>query len=229
MKEKPHYYGHRKRLAKRLRSIPSHFLEDYEILEGLLHFFIPRKDTKPLAKKLLKDFHSLEGIFKAPQKTLLTYSGIGSQVSSNIKLVDALYEEFIKPPPKKPLVYLNSLNKITKFCRKRYVHQKMPHCLYALGLNTKRQFLLEKSLEQRTFITEKTQFFSYLLKYMLSSPIEAILLINFYTTPSISIPDGHKEHIMDLSSKLASLDIDIEDYVILNKKSAISFKDENLL
>lgn len=46
-------------------------LADYETLEMLLYYSVPRRDTKPLAKALLHRFGSLAGVFAASGKDLL--------------------------------------------------------------------------------------------------------------------------------------------------------------
>ena len=51
--------GHRARLRARYRRGGDIALQDYELLELLLTFAIPRSDTKLLAKKLLERFGTL--------------------------------------------------------------------------------------------------------------------------------------------------------------------------
>lgn len=58
MKEKPDYLGHRKRLRERFNMTGAEGMHDYELLELLLSYAIPRKDVKPIAKKLLKKYGS---------------------------------------------------------------------------------------------------------------------------------------------------------------------------
>lgn len=72
----PHYHGHRKRLRERLRDA-SEKPADYEILEMMLGYALPRRDTKPLAKELLRRFKSLRGVFGARPEEYLDISGIG--------------------------------------------------------------------------------------------------------------------------------------------------------
>ena len=54
--DKPHYHGHRERLRERFRNAGPDALSDYELLELTLFAALPRRDTKPLAKPLLKKF-----------------------------------------------------------------------------------------------------------------------------------------------------------------------------
>src|SRR3984885_11260597 len=56
--EKPDYHGHRDRLRERFHDTGPDALSDYELLEMALFAALPRRDTKPLAKSLLKKFGS---------------------------------------------------------------------------------------------------------------------------------------------------------------------------
>ena len=73
----PHYTGHRSRLRSRFRDAGRGALSDYEILELLLGYAIPRKDTKPLAKELLEEYGSLRRIFDESLEALERRKGIG--------------------------------------------------------------------------------------------------------------------------------------------------------
>lgn len=53
--------GHRKRLKERFRLHGLSSLHDYEALELLLFYAVPRKDVKPLAKGLILAFGGLRG------------------------------------------------------------------------------------------------------------------------------------------------------------------------
>ena len=52
--ETPHYHGHRERLRERFYAAGPEALSDYELLEMALFPALPRRDTKPLAKALLR-------------------------------------------------------------------------------------------------------------------------------------------------------------------------------
>ena len=50
--------GHRKRLREMYRTVGIEGMNDYQVLELLLTYAIPRKDVRVIAKKLLKTFGS---------------------------------------------------------------------------------------------------------------------------------------------------------------------------
>ena len=61
--------GHRRRLRERFLRAGLIGLQDYEALELLLMFAIPRRDVKPLAKLLLERYGSVEKVLDAPLRT----------------------------------------------------------------------------------------------------------------------------------------------------------------
>src|SRR5574337_986585 len=79
--------GHRKRLRERFAKASLEGFHDYEVLELLLTFAIPRKDVKPLAKELIREFKGLQGVFDAGVDGLSSVNGIGESAAVLIALL----------------------------------------------------------------------------------------------------------------------------------------------
>ena len=58
--------GHRQRLKDRFLNESLSNFEPHEVLELLLYFGIPMKDTNPIAHELIRTFGSLSAVFDAP-------------------------------------------------------------------------------------------------------------------------------------------------------------------
>src|SRR5579863_2040842 len=84
--EAPHYHGHRERLRERFHSAGPDALSDYELLELALFASIPRRDTKPLAKALLKKFGSFAEVVYATEARLREVDGIKDASVNQLKL-----------------------------------------------------------------------------------------------------------------------------------------------
>ena len=77
VKEKdPHYLGHRERLRKRINTAPRS-MADHELLELLLTYALPRKDTKPMAKEMLARFGSIGQALGAAPERVQEVPGLG--------------------------------------------------------------------------------------------------------------------------------------------------------
>lgn len=83
--------GHRDRMYDKLLNSPDS-LSEHEYLEVLLFSFIPRKNTNPIAHKLLRTFGSLSGVFNASAKELMTVDGIGKSVATKIVAVGKIFQ-----------------------------------------------------------------------------------------------------------------------------------------
>lgn len=79
--------GHRDRLRARFSRSGFEGFHDYEVLELLLTYAIPRVDVKPIAKRLLKVFGTLAGVFDAPLAELKQIEGMGERGAVFLTLV----------------------------------------------------------------------------------------------------------------------------------------------
>ena len=80
--------GHRQRLREKFELSDSpDAMPDYELLELLLTYAIPRRDVKPLAKELLARFHSFPGVMDASPDELAEVVGLGRNTATLLKLV----------------------------------------------------------------------------------------------------------------------------------------------
>ncbi|MDE6614121.1 MAG: hypothetical protein K2K24_01290 [Clostridia bacterium] len=64
--------NHRDRMRQRIAKDGLDSLQDHELLEYILYAFIPRKDTNPIAHKLLNTFGSLENVFNTSVEMLMS-------------------------------------------------------------------------------------------------------------------------------------------------------------
>ena len=85
----PHYHGHRERLRERFLKGGNDALADYELLELVLFRAIVRRDLKPLAKDLLRQFGSFAEVVSAPIERLKSIKGLGDAAITELKIVEA--------------------------------------------------------------------------------------------------------------------------------------------
>lgn len=79
---------HRERVRKEfLRNGFPEGTPEHKILEMLLFYSIPRKDTNELAHELLNHFGSFAAILDAPTSELLRFNGIGENTVALLKLI----------------------------------------------------------------------------------------------------------------------------------------------
>lgn len=89
--DKPSYLGHRERIRAKFAASGLAPLADHEVLELLLTYAIARRDTKPLAWALIKQFGSLGEVLDADPAALAAVKGVGKGTASFLKLVYAVF------------------------------------------------------------------------------------------------------------------------------------------
>ena len=112
-KTKNNAKGHRERVRKKFLENGFNGLEDYEVLELLLFYVIPRKDTKAIAKELIKKFKNLANVLKADTLELKTINGLGDVAITFLKMMGALPEKIYKDKLKNQKLIKDDKNKIT--------------------------------------------------------------------------------------------------------------------
>ena len=78
------YIGHRERLKEKFLD---NKLTEYEQLELLLSYAIPRRDVRPLSRKLIEHFGSVYYVIIAEYEDLVAVKGVGRSTAILIKLV----------------------------------------------------------------------------------------------------------------------------------------------
>ncbi len=81
--------GHRARLRQKLADAGGEALLDHELIEYLLALAIPRRDTKPLAKLLLREFGGIGGLMTADWHAIARGPDMGDTSFAAIKIVQA--------------------------------------------------------------------------------------------------------------------------------------------
>jgi len=88
--EKPHYLQHRQRLRERFLKTGFEGFREYEALELMLTWAIPRRDVKPIAKELIDKFGSLKAVLDASAEELTAVKGIKERTAALIRSVKEL-------------------------------------------------------------------------------------------------------------------------------------------
>ena len=79
--------GHRERVRRRFLDEGLDGFKDYEALEMLLFYAVPRQDTKVIAKRLIDQFGSLQAVFHTPPERLMQEAGLTEATAALIAML----------------------------------------------------------------------------------------------------------------------------------------------
>ncbi len=119
MKENLHE-GHRERLRNEvLTSSDPSGIPEHKLLEMLLFYGIPRKDTNPIAHELINKFGGFAGVFEANVADLAAVPGMTKNAAALIKLMLPLAKQYITQKYKSNTCFTN-LNDIGDYIFMQY-------------------------------------------------------------------------------------------------------------
>ena len=125
--------GHRERLRKRFIENGLDGFEEHQALELFLFYAIPRKDTNPLAHRLLERYRSISGVCDAPIDELQRDFGISENAAALLKLLpemSRLYNE--SRLAKDSIIDLDTLGEIVK---KKFIGRTAEVVVLILGVS----------------------------------------------------------------------------------------------
>ena len=111
---------HRQHTKDRFLSEGLDSFEPHNVLELLLFYSIPQKDTNETAHMLINRFGSLSAVFDAPYDDLLTVPGISEHSATLIKLIPAISRRYAMEKNSK-VTKLSSIEDIGKYLVARYL------------------------------------------------------------------------------------------------------------
>ncbi|MFN8577235.1 MAG: DNA repair protein RadC [Candidatus Sericytochromatia bacterium] len=240
--EKEHYHEHRQRLKKRYKTAGRKGLADYELIELLLTYALPRKDVKPLAKLLLKNFKSIRGLLDTPASTLEKFDGLGEHSSLIFSLVKDLTIRYFEPDMENKVV-LSSPEAVADFISKEfgiYSEDDLHSYLKAEIGNQEREFFMVICLNSSNQIIQKKVLFAGTIDQAQVYPREIIKLGLIENASAIILvhnhPSGNSKPSQDdliLTDKLEELakqfNMRIHDHIIVTGHTAFSIKANRLM
>lgn len=110
--------GHRQRLRERFLRTRLNGFQEYEILELLLTFSIPRRDVKTIAREAIRHFGSLAALLDAGGSELLDVPGLGPNSVVLVKLMRDLADYYLEQPLRNCDV-LENRNAVMRYLRSK--------------------------------------------------------------------------------------------------------------
>lgn len=130
------YLDHRKRVKERFRKEGLENFDERYVLELMLFYCVPRKDTRELAIRLLEHFGSIIQVLDATPEELDRVEGVGEGISTFISFRRQLERYYQIKQDEAPIGPLTKPEEFGKMLRAKFVHQRN-EMVYVLCLDGK--------------------------------------------------------------------------------------------
>ena len=217
----PHYHGHRERLRQRFLATWPDGLPDYELLELVLFNATPRIDVKPLAKKLIETFGSLNAVVAAPEQRLRMVAGVDDKVVVQLRLVAALAGRLASTNIKGRCV-LSSWAAVLDYCRTTMAFQDREQfrVLYLDSAN----HLIEDVLFAEGTVNHTPVYPREVVARGLAASAVSLILIHNHPSGNPTPSDADIVMTKKIRAACDAVSLRLLDHIIIGKGSESSFR-----
>ena len=225
--EHPDYLGHRQRLKARFEQTGFHGFQDYEALEFLLYFVLPRKDTKPIAKKLLKRFHNFIGVIHADNRELQKIEGIGSHAAHYLKAIGASISFYFDEKTKQEDFQFTSLEQLVDYFQAT-IGGKPNEVLRILYLNSKNMLIDAENLSEGT-VSEAVAFPRRIVEGAIKYGATTVIIGHNHPGGLQEPSDNDNAITEEIAKALRTVGISLQEHVIVASDGFYSYRQNGFL
>ncbi|OFO30118.1 hypothetical protein HMPREF3051_04770 [Fusobacterium sp. HMSC064B11] len=225
--------GHRERIKEKFLKNGIDGFAEYEILELLLTYCIPRKDTKPIAKELLNKFKSLDNVFKADFDKLSAIDGLGKNSIAFLKLIGDLPSIIYKDELKnKKLVDKETLKISNKDILLKYLRNKIGYeeieKFYVLYLSSSNE-VIEFEENSVGTLDRSSVYPREIYKKIINLNAKSVILAHNHPSDNIIPSKCDIELTNEIAKGLKNFGALLIEHIIITKNSYFSFLEEGLI
>jgi len=217
--------GHRARMRAKLERAGPDGLADYELLELVLFRSIPRRDTKPIAKELIRNFGSFAEALNAPADRLQEIKGIGESTVSDFLVMKAATAALLRGNVKeRPL--LASWSAVMDYCRASMAFETREQ--FRILFLDKKNRLIRDEVQQVGTVDHTPVYPREVIKRALDLSATAIILVHNHPSGDPTPSTADIEMTQKIAEVASSLGIVLHDHIIIAKDGHASLKGLNL-
>ena len=225
--------GHRERIKEKFLKNGIDGFAEYEILELLLTYCIPRKDTKPMAKDLLNKFKSLDNVFKADFDKLSAIDGLGKNSIVFLKLIGDLPSIIYKDELKnKKLIDKDTIKILNKDILLKYLRNKIGYeeieKFYVLYLSSSNE-VIEFEENSVGTLDRSSVYPREIYKKIINLNAKSIILAHNHPSDNITPSKCDIELTNEIAKGLKNFGALLIEHIIITKNSYFSFLEEGLI
>jgi len=218
--------GHRERLRKRLLDGGPDALQDHELVEYLLALAIPRRDTKPIAKRLLKEFGSYGALVTAEPRAIARVGGLSEASVAALKIAEASAVRLLASRVREQPV-LGSWQALIDYLHADMAHRGVER-VRVLYLNSKNRLIHDELLSEGA-VDEAAVHVREVVRRALECQATALILVHNHPSGDPQPSQQDIRLTRDIVEAVKHLRIAVHDHVIVGSQGHSSMRAMGLI
>ncbi|MBC8213773.1 MAG: DNA repair protein RadC [Candidatus Marinimicrobia bacterium] len=224
--DKQQSLGHYARLRQRFLKDGIEGFLDYEVVELLLKLADNRRDQKPTAKILIKEFKSLKGVLEASPERLKSISGIGSSNIFGLKLVQAISRRYLKDR----IIgedYIKSAKDVFTYLQHQ-LRDRSREVFLVILLNGQNKIIDSVELFEGT-LTTSAVYPREVIKIILEQDAAAVVFVHNHPSGNPNPSNDDIAITKKLKDACTTIEVSLHDHIIIAGDNVTSFADKGIL
>ena len=218
--------GRRQRVRDRFCKEGLESFEEHEVLELLLYYSIPMRDTNVLAHRLLKEYGSLANLMETNPKELVTRCKISETTATLISMIPPLARSYLKSRHSEKTI-IDSSTKAGEYVKNLFVGYSY-EVFQVVLLNSKNQVNHACVIHEGT-INEAAVYPRIIIETALRHKAVSVIIAHNHPGDSLTPSSADISVTKKIRTALESISIRLMDHIIVAGNSYISFAEKDLL
>lgn len=205
--------GHRQQLKKQFYEAGLAHMPDHMVLELILFFGIPYKDTNEIAHNLINTFGSYANVFRADLKDLMSVKGMTENAACLLKLLLPAYNRYTQSLGERKPIFFRAYD-IVEFMRPKY-EGSYKEQVFLLCFDKLYHLISVKHIATGD-VSAASFSFRDIASIVLENKSRNVILVHNhpYTVPAPSKQDI--EVTRELKAFLSYMQISLDDHIIIS-------------
>lgn len=219
--------GHRTRVRERFKKNFGQDMADYELLEFILTYAIPRRDVKPIAKELLRRFGNLAEVLYAPYDELAKVAWVKENTILLLKGVASVWQKVSRIRVEESCgVALLTPEAIVDYCYDKMAFAEVEE-MRVIYFDNARGYIDDELLWRGT-IDQVAVYPREIIKHCLSHNAARVVLLHNH--PSDNLEPSKEDMVITakIAQACATMGIMVDDHIIIGKTGYYSFREQNV-
>lgn len=224
--DKKMHEGHRQRVKSRYMAEGLDHFQEHEVLELILFYCIPMRDTNELAHSMLREFGSLAGIFEADPKDLCKRCGVSENTAILLSLIPPLTRRYFRGKwSDKPA--LSSSSKAGEYAVPLFVG-RIYEAFYLICLDAQNR-VNNAALVHEGTINEALVYPRLIVELALRHQANSVILAHNHPGGTVQPSKADIEVTRKIIAALGAISIQVSDHIIVAGEQYFSFAENGLL
>lgn len=204
--------GHRMRMRQRAERMTVEAMRSQDIVELLLYYALPRRDTKQQAGELMNRFGDLESLLAADEEALCSVKGVGPRSARWLRTLGELVDAY-RDLESEDRPCLSNISRAQKFLGSFFDDAKYPE-VWQFHLSASGR-LLGSSIVADCAAWGESEYLRGALIGAMESRAHSVLLGQFSPYPYDPVDEYDSELTSRYARTLAAADIQLLDHLIV--------------